>query len=100
MSPPHADPSNEASATMPKLPGEKVLLHQATQILEDAVGYLSSHGDLMRFASEGTTRKMEVIIDPPLPASLPEGHAQYFRMEHEAGRLGWRRTGMKGGEPG
>ena len=68
---------------MPKLPGEKVLLHQATQILEDAVGYLSSHGDLMRFASEGTTRKMEVIIDPPIPTALPEGHAQYFRMEQE-----------------
>ena len=68
---------------MPKLSGEKVLLHQATQILEDAVAYLSSNGDLMKFASDGTTRKMDVILDPPMPRALPEDHAQFYRMEQE-----------------
>ena len=68
---------------MPKLSGEKVLLHQATQILEDAVAYLSSNGDLMKFASDGTTRKMDVILDPPMPKPLREDHAQFYRMEQE-----------------
>ena len=35
---------------MPNLPADKLLLHQATQFLEDAISFMANEGDLITFA--------------------------------------------------
>ena len=56
---------------MPNLPADKLLLHQATQFLEDAISFMANEGDLITFAQDHETREMAAIVDPPMPAYDP-----------------------------
>ena len=68
---------------MPNLPADKLLLHQATQFLEDAISFMANEGDLITFAQDHETREMAAIVDPPMPPKLPPGDKNEYRNEQE-----------------
>ena len=68
---------------MPYLPADKLLLHQATQFLEDAISFMANEGDLITFAQDHETREMAAIVDPPIPPKLPPGDKNEYRNEQE-----------------
>ena len=68
---------------MPNLPADKLLLHQATQFLEDAISFMANEGDLITFAQDHETREMAAIVDPPVPAKLAPGDRNEYRNEQE-----------------